>query len=83
MTRQDAEKLAIKLGCCTWDQGNDGFGGEWEPHEKAVNILMGYVVAPPNCPGCESDNAPHLTSCNKPVGKTLNFDPAENMKAKQ
>lgn len=23
-----------------------------------------------NCPGCESDNAPHLTSCNKPVGNT-------------
>lgn len=37
-----------------------------------------------NCPGCENDNAPHLASCNKPVGNMRgSFDPSEVTKANQ
>lgn len=45
MTRAQAEALAINLGCCTWDQGSDGFGGEWVAHEKAVKTLMNIELA--------------------------------------
>src|SRR5690349_15055021 len=45
MTQQDAERLAIKLGLSTWDQGDDGFGGEDVPNKKAVELLMQYDLA--------------------------------------
>ena len=33
------EEVAIELGCCRWDQGDDGFGGEWVADPKAVEVL--------------------------------------------
>src|SRR5690242_16415089 len=55
MTRQDAEKLAIKLGLSTWDMGDDGFGGEDVPNKKAVELLMQYdlAAASPQAPPLE------------------------------
>lgn len=55
MTKQEAEKLAIKLGLSHWDMGDDGFGGEDVPSEKAVNILM--ELEKPASPSAPSGSA--------------------------
>jgi hypothetical protein len=87
MTRQDAEKLAIKLGLSTWYMGDEqGFGGEDVPDKKAVELLMQYDLAaasiPDACPGCLSNNAPHFAKCQnqQPIVKT-GFDSTSNQKA--
>lgn len=78
MKRNEAEKLAIKLGLSQWDTGDDdGFGGENVPNESAVKILMGYMPAPPNCPGCgkptvcqyacQNNSCPQSNSDREPV----------------
>lgn len=42
MSDSEIKKLLIALGCCHWNQGEDGFGGEWEVKPNNVELVKAW-----------------------------------------
>lgn len=47
------QQLAHELGLHTWDQGDDGFGGEYIPDNKAVHKIIAFIGGRTDLAGLE------------------------------